>query len=97
MPGWSSQVVDQGAALRPLRRELAQDGEAGRVCPLRRGGNHGRVGVPSRRMDNRGLHASLVHRRQHLLLADDRHGAMVHAGSAAGPDIHLGINDAHGL
>ena len=88
--------IDEGALVRLIQREGAEDREAARKVPHRLEGHLGGVGVPARRVDHGGIDAALVHQAQRLLGCERGDLAMGHvAGQTATPEMDLSIHDAH--
>jgi hypothetical protein len=87
--------IDQGAAFRPVEREIPQDGEpiwvlANRLDCHLVGGR-----IPARRMNDGAIYPRFRHLPQQLL--GSKHGCLTvaHVRPAARPEMHLRIDDFH--
>jgi tripartite-type tricarboxylate transporter receptor subunit TctC len=82
----------------PATRSAAGSGGSYRPArPRRLDGQPVRARVPAhRRVDHRRVHARRVHLGQQLLGGEGMHLAVQAARRAAGPDVHLRVDDPHG-
>ena len=89
-------LLDQGALVRLIQGEGTEDREAAGKVSYGLEGHLGRVGIPARRVDHRGVDTALVHEAHGLLGGERSDLTMGHvAGQTAAPEMDLGIHDAH--
>ncbi len=93
-------VMDQFAVVGVFEREIAHDGEAVRIFPGRLDGELIGIGIPAaRRVDQRGIDASLIHLPQDFLGRELCDLAMQAGSGCHGlrPDVNLRVDDLHGI